>query len=405
VTVGAGNNADAVAEFDESGNYLGNFIANGSGGLQSPFDIYQRQNGEWLVSSINTDQILRYSSTGEPLGVFAPIISFPQQIFEQSGGDVLVGNFTGAQTGVVEFEANGTLIDIYNPDGVSSFRGVRELGNGNILTATSGGVFEIDHAGQLVETHYVGVGRFIEFATLVPPLEFRYTVGPFVDFDTCPEASELEIGEGEPVAYCYWVRNNTESEWSRHDLEDSEWGVLLDGFSFNLMPDAFVFLVQQRYLSESLTSEATWTAYNPGPTDVTSSTASVSVNVVPPSIELEMTVAYPLDQKACGTENELAVLPGSVVGVCYRITNTGLTTLRFHELEASAHGTILDGYVFDLQPGATIFVTMAHQVNEDAALTGTWTAYNEGPAQLVESSASASVLLLDEVFSDRFEEP
>lgn len=405
VTVGGGNNADAVAEFDENGNYLGNFIANGSGGLQSPFDIYQRGNSEWLVSSINTNQILRYGPTGEPVGVFGSINSFPQQIFEQSGGEVLVGNFSGTQTGVVEFESNGTLIDVYNPDGVSSYRGVRELGNGNILTATSGGVFEIDHTGQLVETHYVGVGRFIEFATLAEPLELRYTVGPFVDFDTCPEGSEIDIGEGEIVAYCFLAQNNSDQAWSLHDLIDSEQGELFEGLAHNLMPGNFVFLVLSEQATETTIREATWTAYNPGPTDVTSSTASVTVNVVPPSIELEMTLDYPHDPKDCGTESELAVLPGSVVGVCYRITNTGLTTLRFHDLEASAHGEILDGFAFELQPGATVFVTLGHQVNESAVLTGIWTAYNEGPAQLVQSSASASVIMLDELFSDRFEQP
>ena len=39
VTVGGGANADAIAQFDPSGNYIGNFIANGAGGLLSPFDI------------------------------------------------------------------------------------------------------------------------------------------------------------------------------------------------------------------------------------------------------------------------------------------------------------------------------------------------------------------------------
>jgi hypothetical protein len=167
VTVAAGGNANSIAEFDTSGNFIGNFVAAGSGGLNSPFDIYERVGGDWLTSSINSNQILRYSETGAPLGLFATISSFPQQILELENGNVLVSNFSGTP-GVHEFTADGTLISVHSPAGVTGNRGVFELGNGNILTTSSGGVFEIDRNGNLVSTKHTGQSRFIELVVLEP---------------------------------------------------------------------------------------------------------------------------------------------------------------------------------------------------------------------------------------------
>ena len=56
-------NPDAVAEFDQSGNYLGNFIANGSGGMDSPFDIVFRTS-DCLVSASSSNAVHRYDLTG-----------------------------------------------------------------------------------------------------------------------------------------------------------------------------------------------------------------------------------------------------------------------------------------------------------------------------------------------------
>lgn len=163
VTVASSANANAIAEFDTDGNYIGNFIDNGAGGLNSPFDVYRRVGTDWLVSSINSNQVLSFElETGNPIGEFSPISSFPQQILEIGAGNVLVANFSGTQ-GVYEFDADGNVIGIYNPTQIGGYRGVWELANGNILTTTGAGVFEINRDGQLVDTKYDGVGRFIEY--------------------------------------------------------------------------------------------------------------------------------------------------------------------------------------------------------------------------------------------------
>lgn len=163
VSVGGGANADAIAEFDTGGNYLGNFVANGSGNLVSPFDVYGREGVDWLVAGITSDAIHRYDyNTGDYLDDLTPINTFPEQICEAANGNVLVANFSGTQ-GVYEFTASGDLVDIYNPTQIGGYRGVYELGNGNILTTTGGGVFEIDRNQNLVDTKIEAQARFIEF--------------------------------------------------------------------------------------------------------------------------------------------------------------------------------------------------------------------------------------------------
>lgn len=163
VSVGGGTNADSIARFDTSGNYTGNFVANSLGGLDSPFDILLTNIGA-LVAGINSDAIHTYDISGNYINNFTSIDNFPEQLFETSTGNILVGNFGGAQEGVIEYNPAGTLIGIYNPPTLGSYRGVYELPNGNILTTNSGGVHEIDRAGNLVETKISGVSaRFIEF--------------------------------------------------------------------------------------------------------------------------------------------------------------------------------------------------------------------------------------------------
>lgn len=168
VSVGSGANANSIAEFDQAGNYLGNFVPNGSGGLESPFDVYERVGTDWLVSSINTNQILSYElESGGFIGEFAPVISFPQQHYEiPGGGNVLVGNFSGGQVGVVELTTDGELVGVYRPGTMSGFRGVYDLDDGHILATSTDGVFVIDRNNNLIDTKYEGQSRFIEYVVM-----------------------------------------------------------------------------------------------------------------------------------------------------------------------------------------------------------------------------------------------
>jgi len=166
VTVGSGTNSSAVAEFDTAGNYIGNYVANGAGGLNSPFDVILRAL-DGLVGGISNDQLMSFDLAGNFNSNLAPINTFPEQIYETASGNILVGNFIGTQEGVMEFDSVGTLIGIYNPAAVGGNRGVYELPNGNILTTNGSGVHEIDRLGNLVRTVISGVSaRFITYVDL-----------------------------------------------------------------------------------------------------------------------------------------------------------------------------------------------------------------------------------------------
>jgi hypothetical protein len=164
VTVGGGANASSVAEFDTSGAYLGNFVAIGAGGLDSPFDALFRGT-DYLVGGISSDQIHSYDLAGAANPSLTAIDTFPEQIALAANGNVLVANFSGTEEGIVEYTSAGALVGVYDPPSLGGYRGVYELPNGNILTTNGGGVHEIDRAGNLVETKFAGVSA--RFITLV----------------------------------------------------------------------------------------------------------------------------------------------------------------------------------------------------------------------------------------------
>jgi hypothetical protein len=248
------------AEFDTFGNYLGNFIANGSGGLNSPFDIYQRLGVDWLVGGIESDLIHRYHlDSGEFLANLAAIDSFPEQIFQATNSNVLVANFSGTQQGVVEFTAAGDLVGVYNPAEINGYRGVYELPNGNLLTTTGSGVHEIDRSGNLVQTKIGDIsGRFIEYVAPNPQIELTKTVGLNPGF--CADTDEISVTAGTEVTYCYTVENTGNVVLNIHDLVDSELGVLLDTFNYYLVPGASIFLTQEATINVTTVNTATWTA-------------------------------------------------------------------------------------------------------------------------------------------------
>jgi hypothetical protein len=393
VSVGAGPNAHAIAEFDTSGNYVGNFIDNGSGGLDSPYDVYERPGTDWLVSSMNGNEVLQYEwADGTPIGQFAPVSSFPQQILEIANSNVLVGNFSGTQ-GVYEFTAAGSLVGIYNPVGVSNYRGVYELPNGNLLTSTSGGVFEIDRDGNLVDTKHTGQSRFIEFVVL-EPLQLNKTVG--LDSSICADTDEIDVAEGTAVTYCFEITNSTPITLTLHDLVDSHLGTILDGFPFSLTPGASIFVTQTAVITQTTVNTAIWTAYNPGPLEVFESVDTATVNVVPPSIALAKTVGT--DPSNCAETDEIEVAEGTAVTYCFLVTNTGLTALTLHDLEDSELGTVLDGTSFTLLPGASAFVTQTAVITQTTVNTATWTAYNPGPSDVAEDSDTATVTVIHRLY-------
>lgn len=181
VSTAGGANTDAFAEFDWEGNYLSNFIANGAGGLDGPWDIlYRPDHNDYLVTASTSGGIHQYDMNGAYLGDFASGFSFTEQICETESGNILVASFS-TPSGVHEFASDGTFVGYY--DVVGSLRGVYELPNGNILVTSSGGVYEIDRNNTIVSTKISGVSaRSINFVEPVSP--FPPPTNVSVDADT-----------------------------------------------------------------------------------------------------------------------------------------------------------------------------------------------------------------------------
>jgi hypothetical protein len=400
VTVGAGLNSHAVVEFDLAGNPLGNFIDNSAGDLDSPFSLLLRPGMDWLVSSEGTGSVKRYDpDTGVYLGEFADVDNFPQQVRATDSGNVLITSFSGTP-GVHEFDPDGDLVRVVQVPGLNNYRGVFELGNGNLLVSTFGGVFQVNRSDELLDTHWQGDARFIEPVNLGDPgLVLDYTVGTTAA--ECAPATEITVAAGAMVTTCFRVTNNTGIELTRHDLFDSGQGLLFDDLNDVLAVDQSLVVTETIPVQQVSIFTATWTAFNPGPEDVFSAIASAVVNVVEPAIELSVTVGT--DDGECGEESTIEVLPGTLVTWCYTVTNTSLTTFELHDLIDSELGSIHDGLAANLEPDETLSVTQTVQIFSPVTSQATWTAFNAGPSDVAEATDSASVTVPPLIFQNRFE--
>jgi hypothetical protein len=227
----------------------------------------------------------------------------------------------------------------------------------------------------------------IDLFPLSAQIELVKTVG--LNSSECSEDTEIVVLPGTPVTYCFEITNTGTAELGLHDLIDDHLGVILDELPYTLMPGASVFLTQTAVIETDTTNTATWTAYNPGPTDEVTATASASVWMPAPEIELTKTVG--LNSYECAKESEIVVPPGTPVTYCFEITNTGTAELGLHDLVDDHLGVILDGLPFTLMPGASAFLTQTAVIEDNTTNTATWTAYNPGPSDVAEATASASV--------------
>lgn len=103
---------NAVFRFDgDTGQFLGEFVTSGAGGLSDPQGIAFGPDGHLYVASNGTDNILKYhGQTGDFLGVFAtPGMNWPAEI-NFRGNHLYVSEFAGSR--VARFDASsGAFID------------------------------------------------------------------------------------------------------------------------------------------------------------------------------------------------------------------------------------------------------------------------------------------------------
>lgn len=164
---GAGNGspgASAVLMFGTNGASLGNFLTPNA---PSPFGVLAHQGGMLVSSSSANDDIHRYSLTGTPGGTFhnSTSLNFAEQMDHALNGDILVAGFTTG--GIMRLDPNtGAVISTSGP--ASGLRGIKQLGNGNIMYTTSAGAFVFNTVTGGSTQVYAGGGRYIDTLTPVP---------------------------------------------------------------------------------------------------------------------------------------------------------------------------------------------------------------------------------------------
>lgn len=151
VSSGIGNK---VARFDPvSGSSLGDFVASGSGGLNSPFGMTFDPDGHLLVASSGTGKVLKYhGTTGVFLGVFvdpgpgslfAPVglAVGPDDHLYISTSDHAVLKFHGASGAFL-----GTFVS-HGSGGLNQPRGLLFKPDGNLLVASFGSNAVLEYDG------------------------------------------------------------------------------------------------------------------------------------------------------------------------------------------------------------------------------------------------------------------
>lgn len=154
---------NAIVRFDFDGNNLGFFMTTPES--TSPFDVVDNGNGEVYISYSTSNNIERRDYSGNHLGNIVPtgVVSFIQQLHITQNNDLLAGvfsnNASGNNQGIYRFNiSNGNILNYYSQSGL---RGVRELGNGNILFTNNSGIHRLNVSTGVATLLSAGSAQFI----------------------------------------------------------------------------------------------------------------------------------------------------------------------------------------------------------------------------------------------------
>lgn len=165
VTVGGGTLTNTIQRFDIGGSLNQTTWATG---LTSPFDIIFRAN-DVLVSNSGALDITRLDFNGAVLNSTwnsPTTISFVQQLHEQANGDIAAAGFS-PPAGLYIFNAAG--VQLSTALAGRGLRGIYRLGNGNWLFTDGGGVFTFDPISGAITQVATGSYQYIEFSTIPAP--------------------------------------------------------------------------------------------------------------------------------------------------------------------------------------------------------------------------------------------
>jgi hypothetical protein len=158
------NFGNQIVRYADNGSPLAPFVSAGSGGLTGAVGMVFAPNGDLLVASQSTNQVLRYNGT---TGAFNGVLvgnnlAGPAHLQFHSNGNLLVSNFTG--NSISEFTSTGTYVREFTSgtpggglQGVSSFA---TAPNGDVYAGSfnSGEIYVYNSDGVYQRTFATGFG-------------------------------------------------------------------------------------------------------------------------------------------------------------------------------------------------------------------------------------------------------
>lgn len=136
-------NTNSIKRYDaETGEYLGDFVAPGSGGLVAPQEVLFKDDGHLLVTGRNNTSILEYDgTTGEYRGEFSSGFTLrgPTKLTRGPDGYLYVSQWDNTEDKVVRFDATtGDFVDEFTSTSVDNGCGHAWDGDGNLYVASYG---------------------------------------------------------------------------------------------------------------------------------------------------------------------------------------------------------------------------------------------------------------------------
>lgn len=238
-------------------------------------------------------------------------------------------------------------------------------------------------------------GPNLLFESPAPAITLEMTVATDGRSAVCGSETDFALPPGSDVFPCYLVHNTGNAPLTRHDLVDSYLGAILSAFPYVLAPGGGAYLAIDTVAPAGGPWTSTWTAYNPGPYEVTSAGDEIGVTQLPPLLECNGptvtfsagmpagitsfdALAWPShsnsptdfwDLAACGEAGNWTGARGEVACASNDLAPVGPydTELRTHAFDLSGRTTAAIGFTMNYQ-------NVADELTLDVSLDGgeTW---------------------------------
>ncbi|MGH2592957.1 MAG: proprotein convertase P-domain-containing protein [Anaerolineae bacterium] len=178
----------------------------------------------------------------------------------------------------------------------------------------------------------------------------------------CAVTSAITVTAGTPVYYCYNIENTGAITLTQHDLVDNRLGTILSGFPITLTPGASASLTQTTTITQTTVNTATWTAYNPGPTDLVSDTDTATVMVQ---------IAEAADLSFTKTDSPDPVTVGQILTYTLAVNNAGPSNAASVTVTDTLPGGVTLQSVSSSQGGCTALPCSLGTLNASSAASVT----------------------------------